>query len=169
MSRLYLLRHARAAWPMPGMRDFDRPLEPGARGEAEAIGLAMRANGQRPDTVICSTSRRARETWDGLAEGLEMDPDNAEFLDDLYCTDAAGYIDIVHKHPRTASIMVIGHNPMLEDLAFALCKRGGESESTTMENGFAPCGLAVIDFETPLSAIAPGKGRLRLFMTPEDL
>ena len=65
--------------------------------------------------------------------------------------------------------MVIGRYPVLEELGFALCRRGGESESTTMENGFAPCGLAVIDFETPLSAIAPGKGRLRLFMTPEDL
>ncbi|MFP1633278.1 SixA phosphatase family protein [Zhengella sp. ZM62] len=169
MSRLYLMRHARAAWPAPGMRDFDRPLERGAENDAQAIGLAMRANGQRPESVLCSSSRRTRETWERLADGLEMDPATAEYRDELYSNDAAGYVDIIRECGRRDSVMVIGHNPMLEDLAFALSKRGGESDSATMEDGFAPCGLAVIDFETPLSEIAPGKGRLRLFMTPEDL
>ncbi|MCB1424356.1 MAG: histidine phosphatase family protein [Zhengella sp.] len=169
MSRLYLMRHARAAWPAPGMRDFDRPLEPGAEGDAQAIGLAMRANGQRPQKILCSSSRRTRQTWERLADGLEMDPADAEYRDELYCNDAAGYVEMIRRDGTSGSILLIGHNPMLEDLAFALSKRGGESDSATMEDGFAPCGLAVIDFETPLSEIAPGKGRLRLFMTPEDL
>ena len=129
----------------------------------------MRANGQRPQKILCSSSRRTRQTWERLADGLEMDPADAEYRDELYCNDAAGYVEMIRRDGTSGSILLIGHNPMLEDLAFALSKRGGESDSATMEDGFAPCGLAVIDFETPLSEIAPGKGRLRLFMTPEDL
>ncbi|RUX92559.1 histidine phosphatase family protein, partial [Mesorhizobium sp. M7A.F.Ca.CA.004.04.1.1] len=38
MSRLYLLRHAKAGWALPGMRDFDRPLDASGRSDAEMMG-----------------------------------------------------------------------------------------------------------------------------------
>ncbi|MCB1383442.1 MAG: histidine phosphatase family protein [Notoacmeibacter sp.] len=167
MSRVYLLRHARAAFPQPGMRDFDRPLEKDADDDAEALGIAMRANGQRPDSVVCSSARRTRETWDHVAQGLELDPDMAEFSDTLYCTDASGYIDVIRSRAGQESVMLIGHNPMLEEVAHSLSGRG--NGSSALADGFATCGLAVIDFDTPLADVAPGKGNLQLFMTPEDL
>ncbi|MCB1417633.1 MAG: histidine phosphatase family protein [Notoacmeibacter sp.] len=167
MSRVYLLRHARAAFPQPGMRDFDRPLEKDADDEAESLGIAMRANGQRPESVVCSSARRTRETWSHVAHGLELDPAMAEFSDDLYCTDAAGYIDVIRSHKDKDSVMLVGHNPMLEELAFSLSGRG--NGCGTLGEGFATCGLAVIDFDEPLGNVAPGKGCLSLFMTPDDL
>ncbi|TIX99998.1 MAG: histidine phosphatase family protein, partial [Mesorhizobium sp.] len=42
MSKLYLLRHAKAGWALPGMRDFDRPLDASGIADAETMGAAMR-------------------------------------------------------------------------------------------------------------------------------
>lgn len=169
MSRVYLLRHARAAWPQPGMRDFDRPLEADAAAEAEALGLAMQVNGQRPDKVICSTAKRTRDTWAQVAAGLKMDAQSAEFSDALYCGDSAGYMDMIRANSGVGSLMLVGHNPMLEDVAFGLSKNNGSAACLALEGGFDACGLAVIDFEGPLSAAGPAKGCLRIFLTPEDL
>ena len=52
---------------LPGMRDFDRPLDAVGHADAEAIGAAMRAAGYMPDMTLCSNARRARETLEGLA------------------------------------------------------------------------------------------------------
>ena len=73
MSRLFLLRHAKAGWAEPGMRDFDRPLEPLGRTDADAIGAAMRASAYIPDLVLCSTAKRARETLDWVASLMALD------------------------------------------------------------------------------------------------
>ena len=62
MSRLYLLRHSKAGWALPGVRDFDRPLDASGLADAERLGLAMRAAAHVPDLTLCSNARRARET-----------------------------------------------------------------------------------------------------------
>src|SRR5262245_47015244 len=87
MSRLYLLRHAKAGWAQPGMRDFDRPLEPLGRTDADSIGAAMRANAYIPDLVLCSTAKRARETLDWVAHHIGNG--RVVFSDSLCSTDAA--------------------------------------------------------------------------------
>src|SRR5438445_2481303 len=53
VSRLYLLRHAKAGWALPGMRDFDRPLDASGRADAEIMGTAMRSRGYIPDLTLC--------------------------------------------------------------------------------------------------------------------
>ncbi len=67
MARLFLLRHAKAGWAQPGMRDFDRALEPSGAADAEAMGEAMRTHGYVPDLTLCSTAARARQTLEGVA------------------------------------------------------------------------------------------------------
>jgi phosphohistidine phosphatase len=164
MTRLYLLRHARAGWAAPGMRDFDRPLDEAGIADAIGAGLMMRGNGYVPELVICSNARRARETLDGVVRNLETG--RALFTDGLYSTDAAGYVTIVSEAPETGSILLIGHNPMMEDVALALAGDGEEAANDAMLAGFPTSGLAVIRFDGPLSAVAPGKGYLEAFVTP---
>ncbi|TJW41644.1 MAG: histidine phosphatase family protein, partial [Mesorhizobium sp.] len=67
MSRLYLLRHAKAGWALPGVRDFDRPLDASGIADAETMGAAMRARDYIPDLTLCSNAKRARQTLEGLA------------------------------------------------------------------------------------------------------
>lgn len=171
MSRLLLLRHARAAWAEPGTRDFDRPLDDGGVQDAAAIGAAMCASGLVPDTVLCSTARRARDTWQEVSRMVAKRYDSASFTDALYSSDAAGYLDAVRAESSTASqsILVVGHNPMMEDLAFALAAEGEADARNTLSGGFPAAGLAVIRFDGPLSAAAPSRGFLETFYTPAEL
>ena len=133
VSRLYLLRHAKAGWALPGMRDFDRPLDASGRADAEVIGMAMRSRGYVPDLTLCSNARRARETLEGLAG--QTDTGKVLFFDTLYSEDAAGYLRLIREHGGPGSLLVIGHNPMMEDLAMALSGDGDETaraSSTTV-------------------------------------
>lgn len=166
MSRLFLLRHARAAWAQPGMRDFDRPLDPEGRREAEAIGTAMLASGFIPEGTLCSSARRARETWDAVAKHVSSGSNGAIFTDTLYSADATGYLAVIRDSGDPQSLLVVGHNPMMEDLAFALAADGDGEARATLAHGFPVSGLAVIEFDGPLSDAKPRKGFLQAFLTP---
>jgi phosphohistidine phosphatase len=152
---------------MPGVRDFDRPLDASGIADAEAMGAAMRACGYVPDLTICSNARRARETLEGLAGNA--DTGRVLFFDKLYTEDAAGYLSLIRDNGSFGSLLVIGHNPMMEDLAMAISGGGEEAARGTMNHGFPTSGLAVVRFDGDLSAAAPGAGYLEAFLTPADL
>lgn len=167
MSRLLLLRHARAAWAEPGMRDFDRPLNAAGRQEADAIGATMLDAGYLPDRVICSNAKRARETWDAVARYLRATSD-VIFTDKLYITDAAGYANVVAKNAEIDTLLLVGHNPMIEDVCFAMAPGGDEAAVAARSSGFPASGLAVLAFPGSLADAAPSRGRLDAFVTPAD-
>ncbi|MEQ1944495.1 histidine phosphatase family protein [Mesorhizobium sp. VNQ89] len=164
MGRLYLLRHAKAKWALPGVRDFDRPLEESGRVDAGRIGIEMRMRGYVPDVTLCSTALRARETLQEVAG--EADTGRVVFNERLYSEDAAAYLDLVRNNAAGGSILVIGHNPMMEDLATALSSDGEPPALATLGLGFPTAGLAVIGFPGTLDKAAPGKGRLEAFHIP---
>jgi phosphohistidine phosphatase len=167
MSRLYLLRHAKAGWAAPGMRDFDRPLDPIGCTDADSIGAGMRAREYIPDLVLCSTAKRARETLDWVARHIGSP--RAVFSDSLYSTDAAGYVDFIREAADGEKVLLIGHNPMMEDLGEALSGGGDEHARHALHGGFPTSALAVIRFPGKLADTAPGKGYLEAFVTPADL
>jgi len=168
MSRLLLLRHARAAWAEPGMRDFDRPLDAQGRDDADAVGATMLAEKLLPARVICSSARRARETWDAVARYLRGVSDIA-YTDQLYISDATGYVNLVRDSAAVGSLLVVGHNPMIEDVCFALAVDGNEAAKSARGSGFPAGGLAVIGFEQGFADAAPSRGRLEAFFAPADL
>lgn len=163
MGRLFLLRHAKAGWALPGVRDFDRPLEASGRADAEATGVEMREHGYVPDITLCSNALRARETLEGVAG--QADTGRVVFCDRLYSDDAAGYLALIHKHAGSGSLLVIGHNPMMEDLAMAISGDGDPSARAALSLGFPTSALAVIAFPGSLGDAAPGNGYLEAFHT----
>jgi len=167
VSRLYLLRHAKAGWALPGMRDFDRPLDASGRADAEIMGTAMRARGYVPDLTLCSNARRAKETLEGLAG--QTDTGKVLFLDTLYSEDAAGYLRLIREHGGPGSLLVIGHNPMTEDLAMAVSGDGDETARALLNHGFPTSGLAVVRFLDELAKASQEAGYLEAFLTPADL
>jgi phosphohistidine phosphatase len=70
--RLVLLRHAKSAWP--DVADHERPLARRGRRDAPVAGRWLRTAGRVPDRVVCSTARRARETWQLAAAELDASP-----------------------------------------------------------------------------------------------
>lgn len=168
MSRLFLLRHARAAWAEPGMRDFDRPLEPSGLDDADAAGAIMLAEGLVPARVLCSGARRTRQTWEQVARHLRSVAD-VTYTDSLYASDATGYVTAICEAGSEEPLLIVGHNPMIEDVCFGLAPKGDARATEARASGFPAGALAVISFDGPLSAAAPGRGRLEAFYGPADL
>jgi phosphohistidine phosphatase len=149
------------------MRDFDRPLDVAGQADAEAMGAAMRACGYVPDITLCSNAARARETLECIAG--HADTGRVLFFDRLYSEDASGYLAIIRQHGSSGSALVIGHNPMMEDLATAVSGSGEDNARATLNAGFPTCGLAVIEFPDSLTDVEPGAGFLQAFLTPAML
>jgi phosphohistidine phosphatase len=163
-SRIYLLRHARAAWPQAGSRDFDRPLDADGRDEAERIGIAMAINGYVPKKVLCSTARRCVETWDLVARHMTVA--DVTMTDGLYASDHHYYVDQL-RDQTARSILVIGHNPMMDDTALCLLSHA-PTQDPFPETGFPTAGLAIIDLAGLPSGAGKAASRLVGFLSPND-
>ncbi|MGQ2907275.1 MAG: SixA phosphatase family protein [Aliihoeflea sp.] len=160
MPRLYLLRHAKARWAEPGQRDFDRSLDPSGVADARRLGAYLQENESRPERIAASSSTRTRETVAALGDLFAKG--DVAYLDSLYEATAVQALDIVRKQAGDGDLMIVGHNPVMEDLATALVG----SDAAALKSGFPTCGLAVILFDVALSAAEPGTGTLELFWTP---
>lgn len=164
MSRVILLRHAKAVHALPGMRDFDRPLDPRGREMAARLGVAMASQDLLPELVIASPSARTRQTLAAAAQALAGMP-AADFDEALYDGDGNPYLDAIRRAGAAASVMLVGHNPMTEETALLLCGSGESQAMGQLRMGFPTGGLAVIDLPGPLSEVQPKSGHLALFMT----
>lgn len=121
MKRLYLLRHAKSSWKDTSLPDHDRPLAGRGRRAAKAIARHMREHGVEPELVLCSTARRARETLDRIASALGSPTVRVE--SELYAASAPALLERLRGIPDTVeSVMVIGHNPGLQELALELAR-----------------------------------------------
>lgn len=163
MGRLYLLRHARAAWAEPGERDYDRALTREGHAEAAEMGRVMLAAGYLPTRVVCSPARRALETWQGVADAMRRNASEALLSDTLYAADAGGYLTVLRHNAGGGALLLVGHNPMIEDLAVALSASGDIAARSALAQGFPTAGLAAFSFETD-----PADARLEAFLTPFD-
>jgi phosphohistidine phosphatase len=166
-SRLFLLRHAKAGWALPGMRDFDRPLDASGIADASTTGMAMHACNYVPNLTLCSNAVRARQTLESIAGHADIG--RTVFLDSLYSEDAAGYLRIIRESGSASSLLVIGHNPMLEDLALAIAVEGEDHARANLQAGFPTSGLAVIRFADSLAKAGLGQGFLEAFLMPAEL
>jgi phosphohistidine phosphatase len=164
-----LLRHAKSSREDPEMADFDRRLTGRGRRDAPRLGAWMRDAGLKPDLVLCSDAKRARETWAGLAETLSCAAP-VLFERGLYMASAQALCRRLQRLPEAVgSVLVIGHNPGVEEAAQALADGAGEPLER-LRRKFPTAALARLDFEVAdWARLEPGSGRLSEFVTPGDL
>ncbi|MBB4094758.1 histidine phosphatase family protein [Ochrobactrum pecoris] len=166
MSRLLLLRHAKAMWTKPGMKDFDRPLDQEGKASLDRLARTMKSLELYPDLVVLSGSCRTRETAFGLIERLEIEVET--IIDDtIYSGGAADYMQSIRKHGHAPTVMLVGHNPSMEDLALALCGDGNKDSLLKLRAGFPTAALANINFPASLDELEPGGGYLESFLFPQ--
>lgn len=141
-STIILLRHAHAAWPLPGEKDLDRKLD--TRGQAEAREMAEKLDGLGiiPTRVLCSPAARCTETLAAFEKRWASKPD-VVIEDDLYDGGLPSYAEIVAAHEDTGPLMIIGHNPMIEDI-FAFMSDGQAQDFL----GYTTAAIAVLHRET---------------------
>ena len=164
-----LLRHAKSSRDDPEMADFDRPLTGRGRRDAPRMGTWMHEAGLKPDLVLCSDAKRARETWAGLSETLRC-PAPLLFERGLYMASAKALCRRLQRLPGTVgSVLVIGHNPGLEESAEALADGGGEALER-LRRKYPTAALACLEFDlSDWARLEPGTGRLTQFTPPGEL
>ncbi|MGB8818874.1 MAG: histidine phosphatase family protein [Rhizobiaceae bacterium] len=164
MSRVYLLRHAKAASALPGKRDFDRHLSAGGAKMAARLGQTMAGKSLIPDLVICSPSVRTRETWAEIAIQMPFEIET-RFDRALYDGPPGSYFDAIRSGDAKGSILIIGHNPMTEETAFQLAGGANPDAIALLDKGYPPGGLTVFDLAGDLSAAKAKSGFLQVFLT----
>jgi len=169
MKTLLLLRHAKSSWDNPGGRDFDRPLAPRGRRTAPLIGGHLRDRQLLPDLVLCSTARRARETYDLVVPAVGGS--TIQFEQALYLATPATLLRLVQATPATVErLLVVGHNPGLQQFAGLLAGSGDGAARERLQAKFPTAALAIITFPgAGWAEIAPGAGQLESFVVPRDL
>jgi phosphohistidine phosphatase len=174
VKRLLLLRHAKAIPGTTKTGDHGRPLNERGRIDAPRMGIAMQHRRYLPDLVLCSTSKRTLETWEHAAPELDDKPE-VSFSDELYLAPWKVIASTVRALPRTVNVvLVIGHNPGLEECARALARKPRSDDERakldTLTEKFPTAALAVLDFEgDSWSDVAMDAGELVDFIRPRGL
>lgn len=123
MKVLYLLRHAKSSWDHPGLSDFDRPLNKRGREAAFLMGELFRAETICPELVICSPAKRTRQTAKIVLRQFGFEG-RLDFHDKLYLASADCLAGVASQAgSRVNRLLLIGHNPGLEDLVEKLTGR----------------------------------------------
>lgn len=158
--RIYLVRHAHAAWPAPGMRDYDRPLDAAGLEEAAVLAQLIADNNHQPSLVYCSSAVRCQQTLEIILPKLTGSPE-VTLHSPLYSENFETYLHLINENAERApgSIMIIGHNPMLEETAEALLLHDRRGLAEALSEGFPTAGLFVADNVSVSRPATGGYGR----------
>lgn len=169
MKELHLLRHAKSDWDDPGLDDFDRPLAKRGRRAAKRMARFLAQAGVQPDHVLCSAARRTRETHALIASELPAETPVA-FERELYLAGSQALLRRLRRLPdELRSVMVIGHNPDLHELALGLASPEAE-EHARLTAKFPTAALASLEIDIDhWRDLALGRHRLLRFVVPAEL
>jgi phosphohistidine phosphatase len=167
-AHLYLLRHAKSSWDDPSIDDHDRPLAPRGRRAADRIAEYATKRGIRPNLILCSSAMRARQTLERIAPNLGQDAE-IHIERSLYGATEDRLLELLHGIPDVvASVMMIGHNPGVQDLALLLTSGG--TLRARLEGKFPTAGLATLAFRgIGWENLDRGSGELVDFVVPKGL
>lgn len=174
MKRLLLLRHAKASRDKHGIEDFDRTLTDRGRSDAILMGQALREEGWVPGLVLCSTAARTRETLELVLPQLGAKP-AVLYLAELYLPRWLAIVKLVRQVEDPARIlMVVAHNPGIEDCARKLARPPGDGKARKLHarlaENFPTAAVAGLEFDTgSWDGVARGEGDLELLVHPRDL
>lgn len=155
MRELILLRHAEAEAGRDGKDDRERKLTEHGKNESRAAGAWLADHKVKYDLVLCSPAERTRETA-ALALG-QVEP---VFDDTIYDATPGDLYDLLDKQADVERVVLVGHNPGIEQLVAFLVE--GRSEDY---RGMPPAGMARLSFEGKLE---PGKATLETFWSPPN-
>ena len=169
MKVIHLLRHAKSSWEDPSQRDAERPLAPRGRRAARAMARHLGHEGIGPALILCSPAQRTRETLALIADALPDVPVQVE--EELYGADEEQLLARLRSLPPTVpSVLVVGHNPGLHELAVALAGRGEPGALARLRTKMPTGALATL--QAPGSHwrdLLPGGAELVAFVVPREL
>jgi len=171
LKTLLLLRHAKSAWGDAGLPDHERPLNRRGEQAAGAMARHIAHHCPRPDLILCSTATRTRQTLAPLLQRLVPPVPPIALEKALYLASEARLLARLREAPDTAfTILLIGHNDGIGQLAEALAGSGGRAALENLRDKFPTGALAVLRVPTVhWSDLAAGSAELMAFTRPRDL
>lgn len=166
---LLLLRHLKSSWDDPALKDHERPLAPRGVRAGNALQAYLRDQAVSPRLVLCSSATRAVQTWEAVRPGLPTVPD-VTVTDDLYMASPDDILRRLNAVPETVgTVMVVGHNPTMEELAGGLAADGDREALDRMALKYPTGGLARFTVATTWRGLSWETARLDAFVVPRDL
>jgi phosphohistidine phosphatase len=164
---LWLLRHAKSSWDDPGLADEDRPLAPRGERAADRMRQYLEAENIAVDLVLCSSALRARQT---LAHVLPALGTTAVLIERaLYTFDDDVLLDrLGHVSADVASVLLVGHNPAIHELAMKVAQGGERYEDLSRKYPTA----ALAEIASPSGSwdsLADQPGELVRFVLPREV
>jgi phosphohistidine phosphatase len=165
MRTLYLLRHAKSSWDDPALPDHERPLAPRGRRDAKRIAKHVGRMGITPELVLCSTAVRTQQTLDLLRPKVGEVAVQVE--EQLYGASSETLLERIRSVPdQVGSVLLIGHNPGLHDLALMLASSGADLRR--LEAKFPTAALATLALAR-WSNLSEGNAELVAYVVPKQL
>jgi len=179
VKRLYILRHAKAENPTSGGEDRERALagkgKQDTRHMRDLLHKEVWGNGSPPDLVLCSDARRTRETWEILRSGPDFSPKSnpdrtlhMSFEKDLYLADLSTLTRRIRRtEDTTQALLLIGHNPGLQDLVLQLTTGTISPARAQVAESFPTAAFAALHFPiTTWKNICTTPAELAYLLTP---
>jgi len=163
MKTIYLVRHGKAVSRYENVKDFDRDLVGRGRNDALIVAGHMAENGAVPSIIVSSPARRTLETARQFARRFGYPTKKIRTRKAIYDQNAGAFMEIIKGLDDShGSAMLVGHNPVIENIAFTLSPSCTEVMSTGSVYGIA---LEVNSW----CDIKPGAGDLTMFLSPKAL
>lgn len=138
--QLILMRHGKSSWDHPGLSDYDRPLNDRGVKASRLMARFLAAQQWTPETVLCSTAKRTQSTWDEVTDEIAWNGNRID-CEDLYLASPQTILHTIQAvSNKVTSVLVLGHNPGLEELLEVWTGHVGK---------FPTAALAVMRFELP--------------------
>ena len=165
---MILLRHGKSSWSDSTLADIDRPLAPRGKHASRKLAKYMRRKRIQPGLVLCSPSLRTRQTLEAVESSLGKRC-AVEVVPQLYAASEEELLERLQALPESvSSVMLIGHNPGLHNLALVLASRG--TDLSQLEEKFPTGALATLVVHSESwTALRPGEAELVDYVVPRQL
>lgn len=169
-KQLVLLRHAKSSWDDPFLDDFDRPLAKRGRKAGKRLSAWFKTGAIQPDLVLCSPATRTRETLALIADAIGPAA-KVEYDKGLYLAETEDLLAKLRQAgPAAATVLVIGHNPGMQELAIALLRPGARKDRAKLAEKFPTATVACFNLAIPAwTDLQLGEATLTHFVRPADL
>ena len=148
LKTLMLLRHAKAEF-QDGVPDHERSLSSRGHADAPLVGRWMLEHETAPDSILVSTALRTRQTCTWVCKELGDRAPTPKLEDDLYAARPSEMLAVInHVPPTVTSLLVIAHNPGVQELAMRLASvRSSERAVMDLATDYPTAGLTVMTFD----------------------
>jgi phosphohistidine phosphatase len=172
MKTILILRHGKSDWGDPGLNDFDRPLAKRGQDEAPRMGAVLAAFDHMPDIILSSPARRARQTAEAVAKTCGYNRE-IQWQESFYGYGSQETIAVLQQLPKNVErVLVIGHNPTLEETVAHLCASSAPEIDDDIEESWLiklpTAGLVCLNINiNDWADLAPGTAVLQWFLIPK--